>query len=235
MIARRIIAAIIAISFFIILYVGMSQIGFGNDKMDELVSKYYINNALSDTSALNVVTTVVVNYRGLDTLGEVTVLFVASTSVGVLMTRYSRIRGWKVSSTPIHISAARILAPIIIVFGVYIFVHGHLTPGGGFPGGAVIASGVLLMMLAYSEYLPNSKLITYSESVSGSLYVIVGLIGLAVGGYFLYDFIYRTYEIGIVGDLISGGFIPVIYTIIGVKVGAELSGILSYLWGGGRR
>ena len=229
MIIRRIFAALFAIFFFVSAYVLIADIGFGNNKMDDLVGKYYIENTIKDTTALNVVSTVVVNYRGLDTLGEVTVLFVASVSVGVLMARFKGSKLWNVSTTPIHITAGRILFPLIWIFGAYIFVHGHLTPGGGFPGGAVIASGVLLLTLAYKDYLPSSKLITFSESISGSLYVLVGLIGLAIGGYFLYDFVYRTYGIGTIGTLISGGFIPIVYTIIGVKVGVELSGILHHL------
>jgi len=109
------------------------------------------------------------------------------------------------------------------MFGVYIFVHGHLSPGGGFPGGTVIAAAILLLYLSNEEFTLNEGRAKLLEGSMGALYVLVGLIGLLTGGAFLYNFL----STGRVGDLFSAGVVPVVYIIIGLKVGSELSGVIS--------
>ncbi len=205
---------------------GLSGIPFGQDKM--LVGKYYLDNVIRQTGAINAVTAVVVNYRGFDTLGEVTVLFIASTGVGALLWAKRRERTAKTEGSIVLKTGIRLLTPFVILFGAYIFIHGHLTPGGGFPGGATIATAFLLLYMAYTMYEIPRRAFENTEGVAGMSYVIVALIGLAIGGYFLFDWIWQTWHFGVnnVGRILSGGFIPVIYTIIGIKVGTELSGII---------
>jgi multicomponent Na+:H+ antiporter subunit B len=153
------------------------------------VAKYYIDNGITETGAVNIVTAVVVNYRALDTLGEVTVLFVASLGLGVLLYAGKDGSGNKQRASLVVRTGSRILFPLILLFGAYIFVHGHLTPGGGFQGGAVIASAFLLQYLAYRSYRIDRQKFSMLESISGSVFVVVGLLGLAIGGYFLSNFL----------------------------------------------
>jgi len=214
----------VAAGFFIVL----SGIPFGNNRMD--VAKYYIDNGITETGAVNIVTAVVVNYRALDTLGEVTVLFVASLGLGVLLYAGKDGSGNKQRASLVVRTGSRILFPLILLFGVYIFVHGHLTPGGGFQGGAVIASAFLLQYLAYRSYRIDRQKFSMVESISGSVFVVVGLLGLAIGGYFLSNFLDK----GVPYSLFSAGVIPVLYLAIGLKVGAELAGIVAGLMESGR-
>jgi len=214
----------VAAGFFIVL----SGIPFGNNRMD--VAKYYIDNGITETGAVNIVTAVVVNYRALDTLGEVTVLFVASLGLGVLLYAGKDDSGNKQRASLVVRTGSRILFPLILLFGVYIFVHGHLTPGGGFQGGAVIASAFLLQYLAYRSYRIDRQKFSMVESISGSVFVVVGLLGLAIGGYFLSNFLDK----GVPYSLFSAGVIPVLYLAIGLKVGAELAGIVAGLMESGR-
>ena len=221
---KRVVAIVVLLGIGFWLASGLSEIPFGQNKM--VVGQLYLDNVRSQTGAINTVTSVIVNYRGLDTLGEVTVLFIASTGVAALLWRDDTGRVAETEGSLILKTGSKILYPLILLFGVYIFVHGHLTPGGGFPGGAVIATAFLMLYLSHEDFDLDHGVLEFFEGAAGGLYVVVGLIGLLVGGFFLFDWIWRIWSIGEVGSLLSAGYIPVIYTIIAVKVGTELVGIL---------
>jgi multicomponent Na+:H+ antiporter subunit B len=112
------------------------------------------------------------------------------------------------------------------MFGAYIFLNGHLSPGGGFQGGAVVASGILLSLLVFPRFSLNHALMNWLEPLAGASYVIVGILGLVLAAGFLDN---RFLPLGQYGALLSAGAIPIIYTFIGLKVGTELSGILENL------
>lgn len=186
----------------------------------------YLSDAPGRLGGANVVTSVVVTYRGLDTLGEVTVLFAASAGVALAFSQTNHEPRSRTAGHPpseLIRTGASILLPLILLFGVFIFVHGHLTPGGGFQGGVVIASGVLLSMLAGTcKSLPHG-LLGMLEVVAGAGYIAVGVLGLWLAAGFLDP---RFLPAGEIGALFSAGAIPVIYCLVGVKVGAELSGVI---------
>lgn len=198
------------------------------------LAHYYVDKGPAELGAANLVTAVVVTYRGLDTLGEVTVLFISAAGVGLLLSRRRKTANESSSEetqvlTPhrpaseIVMTATELLLPMVVLFGVYVFLNGHLSPGGGFQGGAIIASGTMFLLLA----LPNKPLshlvISAVESISGFAYVVVGILGLMLAGGFLDN---RIMGLGDYGALFSAGAIPIIYTFIGLKVGFELSAVL---------
>ncbi|HCM26244.1 MAG: hypothetical protein A2Z99_05265 [Treponema sp. GWB1_62_6] len=192
----------------------------------------YLDRSPKDFAAANVVTAIVVSYRGFDTLGEVAVLFAATAGVGALLTRKrmgpSATGGKRTESTEILRTAAGLLTGLLVMFGAYIFLHGHLTPGGGFQGGVVIATAVLLNLLAAPRSHLAHGAVTVVESLSGAVYVALGLLGIYLARGFLDP---RALPIGKIGALASAGTIPLIYSVIGLKVGAELSAILDALKG----
>lgn len=219
---------IIAIFLLMILAVGISlslaKVPFGSPKTK--VGKYYVNEGVEETGAVNIVTSVVVNYRGFDTLGEVTVLFIAAIGLGMVLT--AGVKGGTKKRQPASLvlyTGCRFLFPLILVFGAYVFIHGHLSPGGGFQGGAIIASGFLLIYLGCQERRINRVASNFAESLGGLTFVVIGLLGLILGGYFLLNFLPR----GTANTLISAGVIPIIYVAIGFKVGSELGGIIDNL------
>ncbi len=213
--------AIVALGIFL----SLLYIPFGIPKTK--VGEHYIKNGKQDTGATNIVTSVVVNYRGFDTLGEVTILFVSAMGLSaVLATQKKRIKKELEPASLILFTGCRFLFPLILFFGAYIFIHGHLTPGGGFQGGAIIASAFLLIYLGCRGRRISEKRTKAVESLAGLVFVVVGLIGLAVGGgYFLSNYLPK----GTLFSLFSAGTIPIIYIAIGFKVGSELAAIIDRL------
>lgn len=215
------------------------EIPYGTNKMD--VGKSYLEKTVPVTGAANVVTAVVVNYRGFDTLGEVTVLFLASTGLGVILFGFTSRKTKKESEEEQEIrqqredqrkpasvivkTGTRILYPLVLLLGAYVFIHGHLTPGGGFQGGAIIATGALMLFMAFRSHHVSHKLLTWMESLAGLTFVLAGMSGLILGKTFLENFL----PIGNLNDLFSAGVIPIIYIAVGFKVGAELTGVLDTL------
>jgi multicomponent Na+:H+ antiporter subunit B len=193
-------------------------------------SQHYIESGAAELGAANLVTAVVVSYRGLDTLGEVSVLFTATAGVALVLkslvhrqtvNRPERRKGSELLQTGAHL-----LFPILVMFGIYVFVNGHLSPGGGFQGGVIIASAVVLLITSESERKLREKTLHLVEALSGFVYVAVGLAGLWLAAGFLDP---RFLSAGEFGNLMSAGAIPVIYSLIGLKVGSELSSVIDSL------
>lgn len=209
---------------------------YGEADLNSRVSQAYIEKSVNgpndtvvfgqseneESGAANMVTSIVVDYRSFDTLGEVIVLLVSTLGVGILLGGQRKRLAYKQTPNFILKNGARLTFGLLVVFGVYMFAHGHLTPGGGFPGGSIIAAAILLLYLADDEFRVKIAGFKMIEGTMGSLYVIIGLAGLVIGGYFLYNFLPN----GTVGKLFSAGIIPIVYALIGLKVGSEISGAI---------
>ena len=120
-------------------------------------------------------------------------------------------------------NGAAVLYPLISIFAAYIVMNGHLSAGGGFQGGAIIASGVMLLLLAKPEYRIHHGFLGTTESLAGVLFVLAGIAGLMFAGGFLDN---RILPLGRFGALFSAGAIPIMSVLLGVKVGCELSVII---------
>lgn len=219
-----------ALAILLVLAVGagfcvvLVKIPFGQDKLE--VSNHYLRDGVRETGAANIVTSVVVTYRGFDTLGEVTVLFIAAVALGAVLVPPGGPAGEQKEEASLIVRAgSKVLFPFIILLGAYIFLHGHLTPGGGFQGGAVIASGFLLLYLAWPSHPAGGKAFSAVESLSGLAFVAVGILGMLYGIGFLGNFL----PLGARNALLSAGVIPIIYVAIGLKVGAELASVAANL------
>lgn len=222
---RKLISLILLVIIAVGVGLTLAKIPFGTSKSE--LGEYYIRKGRKETGATNIVASVVVNYRGFDTLGEVSILFTAALGVAAVLSNRSKKKNdkkYQPASLILH-TGCRFLFPLILLVGAYVFIHGHLTPGGGFQGGVVVASAFLLIYLGCRERRisgPDTKVV---ESLAGLIFVVVGLLGLAIGGYFLLNFLPK----GISGRLFSAGVISVIYIAIGLKVGSELTGIIDSL------
>ncbi len=221
---------IVAIILLIVIFLPLMKDIILKDTLGRLPANY-VNGSVNELKTANVVTSVVVTFRGLDTLGEVTVLFIATAGVAFFLKRKNHKKSNRISkrqASEILNTGASFLFPLTILFGVFIFLHGHLTPGGGFQGGVILASAFLLLLLSNTSFQFNHSLLHWIESLSGAIYVLLGLLGLIILGSFLDP---RFLPMGRLGKLISGGAIPLIYSFIGLKVGSELSNVLDSMRG----
>jgi multicomponent Na+:H+ antiporter subunit B len=184
-----------------------------------------LNNAATEVGTANIVTSVLLAYRGLDTLGELTVLFVAATAAGLVLGQRRPEAVPEPDAGFILRTAADLLFPFLIIVGIYIILHGHLTPGGGFQGGAILAAAFFVPILASPASPFEHKVSSLVEGLAGAAFIIIGLIALFDKG----DFLAPLLGTGEVGQLFSAGSLPLLYLAVGLKVGAELAGLLARL------
>jgi len=182
-----------------------------------------LSRTANETGSANAVTSVVVLYRGFDTLGEVTVLFLAALGISVFMKNTAKVRKRTLDQSFILKTGSRLLFPFMFLFGFYIIAHGHLTPGGGFPGGVIIATGFFIVLLTSESVEFNKTLMSVLEGLAGLTFIGLGLVGLfGSGNSFLQNFL----PLGKFNTVFSAGIIPLIYAVVGVKVAAELSSVV---------
>ena len=114
------------------------------------VAQRYVEQGTEETGAVNTVAGMILDYRAFDTLGESFVLFTAVCAVTILMNLSPKKRRplpkevVNYAADPIVAGVCRGLIPVILLFGVYILLNGHLSPGGGFSGGAVLAAALMI-------------------------------------------------------------------------------------------
>lgn len=125
---------------------------------DNEVARRYVENGTEETGAVNTVAGMILDYRAFDTLGESFVLFTAMCAVTVLMAMGKARKPLMPEadivnyySDPIVKTVSKFIIPVILVFGVYILLNGHLSPGGGFSGGAILASALIIFAMVWGE------------------------------------------------------------------------------------
>ncbi|MDO9340760.1 MAG: MnhB domain-containing protein [Bacteroidales bacterium] len=117
----------------------------------------------------------------------------------------------------------QLIAGMVFMYGIYIIVHGHLTPGGGFAGGVVIAGSFILLILAFgSDFLNLVK-----EESGSTLYenlAILVVLFLAVSGLLFGTrvFFLNWFPKGTVGQLVSAGMLPLYNIFVGIEVAASI-------------
>lgn len=199
--------------------------------------------AFKERHVLNVVTSVIFDYRGFDTLGEEFILFACVTAVTLLLRHEGPGKSEECPPRPRagHTQKAEVGADIteagqlfsalfvglILVFGIYIVITGHLSLGGGFQGGLILSSAWLLVLLAYGSQtlhrFAKKYVVEWLESGGAGIYVLVGLASLATGKAFLTNIL----PLGQAGQLFSSGTILLINCAVGIEVAAGFILLLS--------
>jgi len=123
----------------------------------------------------------------------------------------------------------RLTVGLILLYGIYIVLHGHLSPGGGFAGGVIIALSFIHLMLAFGKDLALRKLgqlaASILESLGALMFLSIALLGFT-GGYFFFNFFLQK---GRPFELFSAGIIPLCNIAICLEVGAGLFAIFTVL------
>jgi multicomponent Na+:H+ antiporter subunit B len=186
--------------------------------------------ALDERHVTNLVSAVVFDYRGLDTLGEEFIMFAAVAGI-LLLLRGGRGRTGLEPAIETRARSAsrrsdattafgRWLLGVLALFGLYVMAHGHLTPGGGFQAGVMIAGAFLLVYLTdgyalWHRWTPNAVL-DCAEGASAAAFVVIGFAPWLVGAGFLANVL----PLGRAGELLSGGAIPLLNLFVGIGVAA---------------
>ncbi len=200
------------------------------------ISRHYIQQSYSETSVPNMVTAVLADYRGYDTMFETVVIFVAGIAILALLrkkpdsilTPPSGDAGDFPESTEpskqapdlIINTTCRLLIPVIQLFAFYVVAHGHHSPGGGFQGGVIFGASFILLAIVFD--LPaalrrRSEMRTLMVANTGLLiYAGIGLLCLVAGGNFL--------DYGNLDAILPGSAIDArSHGILGVEIGVAFT------------
>lgn len=180
--------------------------------------------ALPQRHTTNVVTAIVFDYRGFDTMGEEFILFAAVVGVVILLREDNAGLTRAAQADVVQSDAVRFfgvpMLGLVVLVGLWLAAFGLVTPGGGFQGGVAIASGIAVLYLAvgYRHWhgLANEHLLDPFEGVGAGVYVSVGLAALISGAPFLHNLLGP----GESGTLFSGGSMSILNWGVAIEVAA---------------
>ncbi|KQB87206.1 DUF4040 family protein [Corynebacterium lowii] len=153
---RTIRSLVIALLAGLAAFLGVFTLMGRNDRSD--LAEWYITNAPEITGGKNIVATIIVEFRALDTLGELSVLGMAAIVIGSVAASFPRhpfAKGTRpapfgqsqLNSLPLR-AALRLVAPLLAVLSVVVFMRGHMDPGGGFVAALIAGTGIMLFYLS---------------------------------------------------------------------------------------
>lgn len=204
----------------------------------------YIEHGMQETGTVNVVTGLILNYRGFDTMGETHVLFIAASTVMILLLctksamskaaagetlskgtigpDYKEDRELEPKNDVILKMVATFLVPVIAVFGIYVVLNGHISPGGGFSGGSILGAGLILYVNAFgfkkTEKLFNEEIYKVAKVSALCCYVCCLSYYFYMGANGFDNHI----PLGTPGMILSSGLILFIDIFVGTEVACTM-------------
>ena len=233
----KIAAVLSCVALIAILLVAVSYlppVGNPDNPVNNEVSEKYIEDGMQETGAVNIVAGMILDYRAFDTFGESNVLFIATCTVLILL-RNDKKKGkataeeeerresyYEPKADSILQKITFVLFPIIVIFGIYVVVNGHLSPGGGFSGGAIIGAGLILYLNAFgfekTEKFFTEKTYKWVSFGSLSFYCLAKSYSFYTGANHLHSII----GTGTPGDIISAGLILPLNICVGLVVACTM-------------
>ncbi len=206
----------------------LPAVGSPDSPMLNEVAERYVEKGMEETGAVNAVAGLILDYRAFDTFGESTVLFAATMAV-IFLTRSKHDKVLTAKGPfagnnpdPILQVVGKFLLPFIMLFGVYVVVNGHLSPGGGFSGGAILGGGLILASSLFGQARMAEKV---NANVTTGLSVGCLLVYASLKGYsFFTGANHVGWEIpkGTPGDILSAGFILPLNICVGIIVACTM-------------
>lgn len=156
-----VVCCVVLIAMLLVAVSWLPPVGSAENPASNEVAAKYIEDGLQDTGAVNIVTGMILDYRAFDTFGESNVLFIATCTVLILLrndkkkdkrqaaAEERKEQNYEPKDDSILQQITFVLFPIIVVFGIYVILNGHISPGGGFSGGAIIGAGLILYANAF--------------------------------------------------------------------------------------
>ncbi len=216
------------IAVLLLTVANLPPFGAADNPAHNEVMQRYLEKGMQETGAVNAVTGMILNYRAFDTFGETCVLFIAACCVMILLegktdpedTRLEE--RFEPKDDPILYRMTLFVGPLIMLFGAYIILNGHLSPGGGFSGGAMIGAGLILYCNALGL---NRTRRFFNEHVYKMIKVgSLVLYGITMSYYFLTggNGLANIIPLGTPGNLISSGMILPINIFVGLEVACTM-------------
>ena len=224
--------ALVAILLLAVSY--LPPVGASDNPASNEVAAKYIEDGLQDTGAVNIVTGMILDYRAFDTFGESNVLFIATCTVLILLrsdkkkdrrqeaAEQRREQHYEPKDDSILQRITFLLFPVIVVYGIYVILNGHISPGGGFSGGAIIGAGLILYANAFGFEKLNrfftEKTYKTVSFVSLAFYCLAKSYSFFTGANHLESGI----PLGIPGAILSSGLILPLNICVGMVVACTM-------------
>ncbi|WP_317853854.1 hydrogen gas-evolving membrane-bound hydrogenase subunit E [Chakrabartyella piscis] len=215
----------------------LPQYGNVNNPANNEVSVRYVEEGLEETGAVNLVTGMILDYRAFDTFAEANVLFLSVMGVLFLlktdkknddkqqqMVRKKDAEMEAIEQKPIRQIGAKYLTPFILLYGIYIVINGHISPGGGFAGGVIMGGGMIFYATAFGKEkmeqiftfrsfanISVGSLLTYFVCKSYSFFTGANHVGWEVPK-------------GVAGNILSAGLILPLNICVGLVVACTMYG-----------
>ncbi len=225
----------VMIAFLLLTVFDLPPFGAADNPSNNEVVRRYVQDGMAETGAVNIVAGVILDYRAFDTLGETHVLFAALSAVLILLVtvddRYDRItidEGLeRMQHDRIVTATANVLVPIIVLFGVYVILNGHLGPGGGFSGGAIIGAGLILYAVAFGF----ERLERYLNFRSFQVVCLCPLCFYSLSKCYSFfcgaNGLHTIFSPGTPGRILSAGLILPLNIAVGIVVACTMYGLFS--------
>ena len=220
------ICIVVVIAVLILTVCSLPEFGVVNENMKEVADRY-VQSGMKETGAVNAVAGMILDYRAFDTLGESFVLFTALNCVWILL-RTNRSAGegyFPLTKDNILVQAAKVSVPVILVYGVYVILNGHLSPGGGFSGGAILGAGLILFSEAFGDKLAGKFVTEKRFKVICSAALLFYCISKAYSFYVGANHLDSIISTGAPGKIISAGLILPLDIAVGIVVCLNMYGI----------
>ena len=235
-----VVSCVVLIGVLLYTIANLPRYGEENPRTTEVVERY-IESGLEETGAVNIVAGMILDYRAFDTLGESHVLFTALICVLILLRidsknmrrdvesyyQVSTDRYFNIAADSIMRRVGMLLVPCIFLYGIYVLLNGQNSPGGGFSGGTVLGSGLIIFTSCYgfnkADRILNTRRINLITLTALSFYSFAKGYVFFTGANGIENHIPK----GTPGAILSGGLILPLDIAVGIVVCCTMYGLYS--------